>query len=85
MKKKRKQGTKKLINVSTKKSKTICKCGRSYPLARALLGYNTCVHCGERAANKLKEERKERIAVLYNKGGYQYINSSDDLDSIGKK
>jgi rRNA maturation endonuclease Nob1 len=81
-----KKNVRRLKNISTKKSKSRCrKCGRPYPLARALLGYDVCTLCGERLANKLKEERKERVAVLYNKGGYQYINSPDDIDTIGKK
>jgi ribosomal protein L37AE/L43A len=68
------------------KSKATCSsCGKSYPIARALLGYDTCTGCGEAQANKIKEQRKERVAVLYNKGGYQYINSPDDIGTIGKK
>ena len=69
-----------------KKKKTICrKCGRPYPLARALLNYDTCTKCGEKEANEIKEQRKDRVAVLYNKGGYQYLNSPDDISTIGKK
>ena len=68
------------------KKKAICrKCGRPYPLARALLNYDTCTKCGEKEANKIKEQRKERVAVLYNKGGYSYITSPADLKDLGRK
>lgn len=39
----------------------------------------------ERLARQETERKKKRVAVLYNKGAYQYISDEMDPTTIGKK
>lgn len=39
----------------------------------------------ELAAQKEIERKKKRVAILYNKGGYQYVSDATDLTTLGKK
>lgn len=39
----------------------------------------------ENIAQKEIALKKQRVAPLYNKGGYQYISDGEDLTTIGKK
>jgi hypothetical protein len=50
---------------------------------RVALGYNTCLICGEVEAQKEIDLKKERIAIAYDKGAYQYITDDTDLEELG--
>lgn len=50
---------------------------------RLELGIKSCLQCGEQAAQKLSEARKQQCAPAYNKGAYQYI-TKNDLKDIGR-
>lgn len=39
----------------------------------------------ELEAQKEIERKKKRVAILYNKGGYQYVSDETDLTTLGKK
>lgn len=58
-------------------------CRVKIPEPRHKLGYNTCLSCGEVAAQKLAELRKKSVAPAYNKGAYQYI-TLNDTKTIGR-
>mgnify|MGYP001358253916 FL=1 len=63
-----------------------CKeCGESFSDKRRLLGYETCLECGEQEAQELVSKRKEQIAPAYNKGAYQFITSKTMAFDMGKK
>lgn len=51
--------------------------------ARWALGYKTCLTCGEKEAKKESERKAGRIAIAYDKGGYQYITEGADLGELG--
>ncbi len=62
-----------------------CKlCNKEIPPKRAKLGYTTCLECGEKEAQLLKEERKERVAPAYNKGPLMYITSRKMIKDLGR-
>lgn len=50
---------------------TRCACGARIPLARARLGYETCLPCGEKQAR----QRRHTVAPI-NKSNYVYISPS---------
>ena len=50
---------------------------------RLELGIKSCLECGEQAAQKISEARKQQCAPAYNKGAYQYI-TKNDLKDIGR-
>lgn len=62
-----------------------CKeCGNRYEDKRAKLGYETCLECGEEEAQMELQNKRKRIAILYNKGPYMLL-SERDLIGLGKK
>ena len=50
---------------------------------RAALGYKVCLTCGEIDAKLESEHKSQRIAIAYDKGGYQYITEDTDLGELG--
>ena len=53
--------------------RTCCMCGDDYPVERFILGYRTCLPCGDYSA---REERKSWCVVQeYGKGGYMYVSA----------
>lgn len=61
-----------------------CKCEEEIPEARYLLGYRTCICCGEKEAKKEIERKRSCIAPAYNKGAYQYIYSEEEARDAGR-
>ena len=59
-------------------------CDSTYPKARADLGFDTCLDCGEIAASKEIDRRKKCVAPAFNKGGYQYVASREQALMVGK-
>jgi len=59
-------------------------CDSKYPKARAELGFDTCLDCGEQQATKEIARRKKCVAPAYNKGGYQYVATREQALFIGK-
>ena len=59
-------------------------CGDEYNRKRYLLGYTTCLECGETSAQKEKRLKSRRTAVLVNKSAYQFITSMEMTKSIGR-
>ena len=64
--------------------KNLCvKCGEHVLRKRWVLGYNTCMSCGEEAA---RVERKGWCVVPYtNKGAYMLMTNIEDLKTINPK
>jgi hypothetical protein len=60
----------------------ICKIEEIDP-RRVILGFDTCLICGEIEAQKETELKKNRIAIAYDKGAYQYITDDTDLEELG--
>ena len=60
-------------------------CGEPYDLARAKLGYRTCLKCGDKAAKTQIFYKSRRVAPHYNKGGYMYLTPDMDLMSLNRK
>lgn len=50
---------------------------------RAALGYNTCLVCGQAAAQEETEAKKRRVAIAFPKGAYQYITPEHPLEDLG--
>jgi len=50
---------------------------------RLALGYRICLTCGETAAKKETEQKSRRVAIAYDKGGYQYITEGTKLEDLG--
>ncbi len=59
-------------------------CGDEYNHKRYLLGYTTCLECGETCAQKEKRLKARRTAPAFNKGAYMYITSMEMTKSIGR-
>lgn len=59
-------------------------CGDEYNDKRLVLGYYTCLRCGDKKATAQAEAKAERIMPLFNKGPLQYITDGTPLDSLGK-
>lgn len=53
------------------------------PKARIALGYTTCMTCGEIDAKALSDKKRNRIAIAYPKGAYQYITDEYPLEDLG--
>jgi len=51
--------------------------------ARLKLGYKTCLTCGEKEAKRESELKSRRVAIAYDKGGYQYITDDTNLGDLG--
>lgn len=60
-------------------------CDEPYSLARARLGYNVCLDCGEDIAKAQIIQKTKRVAQHYNKGGYMYLTPDMDLMSLNRK
>ncbi len=60
-------------------------CGEEYSLARAKLGYRTCLECGDKVAKVQKTFKSKQVAPHYNKGCYMYLTPDMDLMSLNKK
>ena len=57
-----------------------CKlCFRSFPEKRKSLGFDVCIECGDKKAQIEIERKAMSVAPLFNKGGYQYIGTIDNL------
>jgi len=50
---------------------------------RVALGYKICLTCGEAAASLESERKSRRVAIAYDKGGYQYIADGDNPEDFG--
>jgi hypothetical protein len=50
---------------------------------RVALGYTLCLTCGEAAAEQEITLKKGRVAIAYDKGGYQYITEDTNLEELG--
>jgi hypothetical protein len=50
---------------------------------RLALGYDICLTCGELEAQVESEHKSRRVAIAYDKGGYQYITEETDLGDLG--
>lgn len=50
---------------------------------RLALGYEICLTCGEEQAKIESERKSRRVAIAYDKGGYQYIAEGDDPKDFG--
>lgn len=61
-----------------------CKCGEEYNPKRRLLGYNTCLDCGDVAAEKEAVRRSKCVAPAFNKGAYQYVGSKEAAKWVGR-
>ena len=60
------------------------KCGiEEVESGRAALGYKICLTCGETKAKTEAERKSRRVAIAYDKGGYQYITEDTDLGELG--
>lgn len=50
---------------------------------RIALGYEICLTCGEGIAKEESERKSRRVAIAYDKGGYQYIADGDSPEDFG--
>lgn len=50
---------------------------------RLALGYTTCLTCGEGEAQEEIAAKSRRVAIAYDKGGYQYITDDTNLGDLG--
>lgn len=55
----------------------LCECGEEIPLARFILGYETCLKCGSPNPTRT-------VAIPYNKGAYQLV-TPDEVRDLGRK
>ena len=61
-----------------------CKCEmEEISSGRLALGYTTCLTCGAIEAQKESEHKSRRVAIAYDKGGYQYITDETKLEDLG--
>lgn len=61
-----------------------CACGmEDISSGRLALGYTTCLTCGEAAAKEESKVKAGRVAIAYDKGGYQYITEDTNLEDLG--
>lgn len=64
----------------------VCRlCGDFYDDARKVIGYLSCMECGNKAANKETEKLKKCLAPLFPKGAYQYVSSKEQALWMTKK
>jgi hypothetical protein len=52
-----------------------CRCGNEFPEARARLGFDYCLNCGEKEAAAEIARRARMIAPISHKSGYTYLGS----------
>ena len=64
-----------------KPNTTCIACGDSFPHRRAVLGYNTCLDCGDFAA---RTERLSWTIVVTPKGHYTRITNPEELKELNK-
>jgi hypothetical protein len=57
-----------------------CDCGEEIPNGRVLLGYTTCIYCGEIEAQKVKH-----CIVPMNKSNYVVVTNPDVLKQLNPK
>ena len=50
---------------------------------RLALGYKICLTCGEKQAKIESEHKSRRVAIAYDKGGYQFITEGMDPKDFG--
>ena len=55
-------------------------CGETYSERRALLGYNTCLHCGDFAARQV-----QWCTAPINKSNYMLITNRAELAQLNPK
>lgn len=55
-------------------------CGKPYPLARAQLGYRTCLQCGEHGAEQVR--KSWCVIQEYGKGNYQLVTPQTAMQSL---
>ncbi len=61
-----------------------CDCGiEEISTGRLALGYKTCLTCGEAEAKVESQRKAGRVAIAYDKGGYQYITDETKLEDLG--
>ena len=65
-----------------KPNTTCIACGDSFPHRRAVLGYNTCLDCGDFAA---RTERLSWTIICTPKGHYTRITRPEELKSLNQK
>ena len=54
-----------------------CRCGTEFSEARARLGFNCCLECGEREASVEIARRGRMIAPISHKSGYTYLGPDE--------
>jgi len=59
-------------------------CGEEYNPKRKLLGYSTCLDCGQDNAEREILRKSKCIAPAYNKGAYMYVSSSAMARDAGR-
>lgn len=60
--------------------RVICRCGDDVPAKRALLGYRTCLVCGDKAAREVRHT----VAPL-NKSNYMLFTDPELLKQLNPK
>lgn len=58
-----------------------CQCGDEVATGRSLLGYRTCLSCGDAAARAVKFT----VIPAYSKGAYQVVSPADVANTNPKK
>ena len=51
----------------------LCRCGNEFPEARAKLGFDCCLECGEKEADVEIARRAQMIVPVSHKSGYTYL------------
>jgi len=59
-------------------------CGEEFSPKRKAIGYEYCLECGDKYAQKESARKAKCTAPLYNKGAYQYVGSVAVAKSVGK-
>ncbi len=57
-------------------------CGETFPMKRALLGYNVCLSCGDLVA--ASQRASWCIAPIAHKQGETLVTNKDDLKGLNK-
>jgi hypothetical protein len=61
-------------------TQVICRCGNLFPAARARLGYNTCLPCGDKQAHMV-----QFCTVPMNKSNYVVVSNHEELKMLNPK